>query len=63
MVNYDYIVKIENRNDTILESADKSAVIRSEFNGYYTGLFEYMWHYTKMSGIRERGGIVEIPVN
>ena len=47
----------------ILESKDKSAVISREFNSYHTGLLEHMWQYAKMSGIRERGGIVKISVN
>lgn len=63
LVSYDYIVKIENRNDVILESKDKSAVISREFNSYHTGLLEHMWQYAKMSGIRERGGIVKISAN
>ena len=62
LVSHDYIVKIENRNDIILQSADKSLVIRNEFNGYYTGLIKRMWQYARMSGIRERGGMVAASV-
>ena len=54
LVSCDYIAKIENRNEVLMERAAQSSIIRNEFNGYYTGLLERMWQYARMSGIREQ---------
>ena len=57
LASYDYIVKIEHRNDAIVEDAIKRTmglVIKKEFKGYYNGLLEHIWQYAKMSGLREK---------
>lgn len=61
LVSHDYIIKIEHRNEIIIETSTEN-IIRNEFNGYYNGLLERMWWYAKMSGIRERAGIAKAPV-
>ncbi len=59
LVSHDYIIKIEKRNDIIIE-ASTEPTIKNEFKGYYNGLLDRMWRYAKMSGIRERVGIADV---
>jgi len=59
LVSHAFIAKLEQRNDVIIETSTKP-IIRKEFSGYYDGLLDRMWKYAKMSGIREREGIVEV---
>lgn len=49
----DFIVKLDQRNDAIMQHANSDTIVRREFEGYYRGLVDRMWAYAKMSGIRE----------
>ncbi|WP_343246381.1 HNH endonuclease signature motif containing protein [Diplocloster hominis] len=59
LVSQDYLVKIENRNNIIMEESTQSSFIKDEFCGYYPGLLDRMWKYARMSGIRERSDFLE----
>ena len=53
-----YLIKIESRNDKMVQLSstqeiDNSEILKREFNGYYGGLLRRMWQYAKMSGIKE----------
>jgi len=57
LVNRDYIAKIENRNQILIEaplSPNNKRIVDKEFVGYYQGLLYRMWDYARMSGIREK---------
>lgn len=57
LVNKDYIIRIEDRNQLIIESSlqlKERDVITREFSGYHQGLLHRMWDYARMSGIREK---------
>ena len=47
----DYVVLIENRNKKIRLS--ENVVVQTDFAEYSEGLIERMWHYAKMSGLKE----------
>ena len=54
----DYLIKIESRNDKIVQlssahSVDNIEILEREFSGYDDGLLRRMWGYAKMSGIKE----------
>ena len=47
----DYVVLIENRNKKMRLS--ENLVVQTDFAEYSDGLIERMWHYAKMSGLKE----------
>lgn len=47
----DYLAKIEERNKKIIKSTD--AIVQMDFAEYSDGLINRMWHYAKLSGIKE----------
>ena len=47
----DYVVLIENRNKKMRIS--ENIVVQTDFAEYSDGLIERMWHYAKMSGLKE----------
>ena len=54
----DYLIKIESRNDKIVQlssvrAVDNFEILEREFSGYDDGLLRRMWGYAKMSGIKE----------
>lgn len=59
LVSREYVIKIDNRNSSIVNNDVLNPTIKIEFNGYYDGLLDRMWSYAKLSGIRERGHIAE----
>jgi hypothetical protein len=55
LVDRDYIAKIEERNQMLIEaplSPNNKRIVENEFVGYYPGLLYRMWDYARMSGIR-----------
>lgn len=46
-----YLVQIESRNKKIRLS--DNAIVRADFEEYADGLLERMWHYAKLSGLKE----------
>lgn len=49
----DFVAKLDLRNDAIAHHVGNDAIVKKEFEGYYTGLVDRMWTYAKMSGMRE----------
>lgn len=47
----DYLIRLEVRNRKI--QLLPNTVIQTEFNGYTDDLLKRMWHYAKLSGIKE----------
>lgn len=47
----DYVILIEERNKKI--SQCNNLIVQADFEEYSDGLVERMWHYAKMSGIKE----------
>lgn len=47
----DYLIRLEDRNKKI--QLLQNNVIQTEFNGYTDDLLKRMWHYAKLSGIKE----------
>ena len=46
-----YLVKIENRNKKI--QTINNVIVQSDFSGYSDDLLDRMWHYAKLSGMKE----------
>ncbi|RGE10524.1 hypothetical protein DXB03_15455, partial [Lachnospiraceae bacterium OF11-28] len=46
-----YLVKIENRNKKV--QTINNVIVQSDFSGYSNDLLDRMWHYAKLSGMKE----------
>lgn len=46
-----YLVKIENRNKKV--QTINNVIVQSDFSGYSDDLLDRMWHYAKLSGMKE----------